>query len=78
MIFPPSSPSLVALELDSEEDGAESKSPHSSDVEKGEDKPSDDRPPADLTCTRSQSASACEPVTKVRTAPQTVTHFFCL
>ncbi|XP_040915053.1 rho guanine nucleotide exchange factor 28 isoform X2 [Toxotes jaculatrix] len=58
------SPSLVALEVDSEEDITEPKSPLSplsSDVEKREAS----RPSPDLTCTRSQSASsACEPTTK--------------
>ncbi|XP_068562706.1 rho guanine nucleotide exchange factor 28 isoform X2 [Cebidichthys violaceus] len=62
------SPSLVALEVDSEEDSAEPKSPLSpllSDVEKSEDKRETFRPSPDLTCTRSQSASsACEPATK--------------
>ncbi|KAK9532337.1 hypothetical protein VZT92_009725 [Zoarces viviparus] len=62
------SPSLVALELDSEEDSAEPKSPLSpllSDVEKIEDEKETYRPSPDLTCTRSQSASsACEPITK--------------
>ncbi|KAM6901040.1 rho guanine nucleotide exchange factor 28 isoform 3-T3 [Lycodopsis pacificus] len=61
------SPSLVALEVDSEEDGAEPKSPLSpllSDVEKIEDKMETFRPSPDLTCTRSQSASSCEPTTK--------------
>ncbi|XP_070845479.1 rho guanine nucleotide exchange factor 28 [Chaetodon trifascialis] len=60
------SPSLVALEVDSEEDSTEPKSPlspPSSDVEKSEDKPFPPSP--DLTCTRSQSASsACEHGTK--------------
>ncbi|KAK2818736.1 hypothetical protein Q5P01_024297 [Channa striata] len=60
------SPSLVALEVDSEEDCAEPKSPLSpltSDVEKNEDKMEATQP--DLTCTRSQSASsAFEPTTK--------------
>ncbi|XP_071321529.1 rho guanine nucleotide exchange factor 28 isoform X2 [Trachinotus anak] len=62
------SPSLVALEVDSEEDSTEPKSPLSplsSDVEKSEDKREAFRPSPDLTCTRSQSASsACEPTTK--------------
>ncbi|XP_056259969.1 rho guanine nucleotide exchange factor 28 isoform X2 [Seriola aureovittata] len=62
------SPSLVALEVDSEEDSTEPKSPLSplsSDVEKSEDKRDAFRPSPDLTCTRSQSASsACEPTTK--------------
>lgn len=69
-----SSPSLVALEVDSEEDSAEPKSPlspPSSDVEKSEDKrEAAFRPSPDLTCTRSQSASsAFEPSTKVKTRP---------
>ncbi|XP_042365599.1 rho guanine nucleotide exchange factor 28, partial [Plectropomus leopardus] len=64
------SPSLVALEMDSEEDSTEPKSPFSplsSDEksEKSEDKRESFRPSPDLTCTRSQSASsACEPTTK--------------
>ncbi|XP_034458148.1 rho guanine nucleotide exchange factor 28 isoform X3 [Hippoglossus hippoglossus] len=62
------SPSLVALEVDSEEDSADMKSPLSplsSDVEKNEDKGDAFCPSADLTCTRSKSASAaCEPPTK--------------
>uniref|UniRef100_A0A8D0AJV2 Rho guanine nucleotide exchange factor 28 n=1 Tax=Sander lucioperca TaxID=283035 RepID=A0A8D0AJV2_SANLU len=58
---------LVALEVDSEEDSPEPKSPLSplsSDVEKSEDKREILCPSPDLTCTRSQSASACEPITK--------------
>ncbi|XP_028274419.1 rho guanine nucleotide exchange factor 28 isoform X2 [Parambassis ranga] len=61
------SPSLVALEVDSEEESTERKSPLSplsSDVEKNEDKTETIRPSPDLTCTRSQSASACEASTK--------------
>ncbi|XP_063745546.1 rho guanine nucleotide exchange factor 28 isoform X1 [Eleginops maclovinus] len=62
------SPSLVALELDSEEESTEPKSPLSpllSDVEKSEQKREAFGPTHDLTCTRSQSASsACEPTTK--------------
>ncbi|KAM9338704.1 rho guanine nucleotide exchange factor 28 [Symphorus nematophorus] len=62
------SPSLVALEVDSEEDSTEPKSPLSllsPDVEKSEDKRETARPSHDLTCTRSQSASsACEPAAK--------------
>ncbi|XP_051267668.1 rho guanine nucleotide exchange factor 28 isoform X1 [Dicentrarchus labrax] len=59
------SPSLVALEVDSEEDTKSPLSPLSSDVEKSEDKRESCRPSPDLTCTRSQSASsACEPTTK--------------
>lgn len=65
-----SSPSLVALEVDSEEDSAEPKSPLSplsSDVEKSDEKGEMLHPSSDLTCTRSQSASsACEPATKVK------------
>ena len=57
----------MALEVDSEEDSTEPKSPLSSDVEKSEDKRENVRPSPDLTCTRSQSASsACEPATKVK------------
>nr|XP_019938029.1 PREDICTED: rho guanine nucleotide exchange factor 28-like [Paralichthys olivaceus] len=62
------SPSLVALEMDSEEDSADIKSPLSplsSHVEKSEDTRDAFCPSADLTCTRSKSASAaCEPATK--------------
>ncbi|XP_034094730.1 rho guanine nucleotide exchange factor 28 isoform X4 [Gymnodraco acuticeps] len=62
------SPSLVALELDSEEDSTEPKSPLSpllSDVQKSEEQSEASRPTHELTCTRSQSASsACEPSTK--------------
>ncbi|CAB1455847.1 unnamed protein product [Pleuronectes platessa] len=63
------SPSLVALEVDSEEDSADMKSPLSplsSDVEKNEEDKGDAFcPSADLTCTRSKSASAAgEPATK--------------
>ncbi|XP_026153056.1 rho guanine nucleotide exchange factor 28 isoform X3 [Mastacembelus armatus] len=62
------SPSLVALEVDSEEDSAEPKSPLSpllSDVEKSEDKREAFCLTPDLSCTRSQSASsACEPNSK--------------
>ncbi|KAE8285223.1 Rho guanine nucleotide exchange factor 28 [Larimichthys crocea] len=60
--------SLVALELDSEEDSTEPRSrlsPLLSDVEKSDDKRETCHPSPDLTCTRSQSASsACEPTTK--------------
>ncbi|XP_034564779.1 rho guanine nucleotide exchange factor 28 [Notolabrus celidotus] len=60
--------SLVALELDSEEDSPEPKSPLSplsSDVEKSEDKKETCHPSPDLTCTRTQSASsACETPSK--------------
>uniref|UniRef100_UPI0037E89362 rho guanine nucleotide exchange factor 28 isoform X2 n=1 Tax=Semicossyphus pulcher TaxID=241346 RepID=UPI0037E89362 len=62
------SPSLVALEVDSEEDSPEPKPPLfplSPDVEKSENKRETCHPSPDLTCTRSQSASsACEPTTK--------------
>ncbi|XP_040013319.1 rho guanine nucleotide exchange factor 28 isoform X2 [Xiphias gladius] len=62
------SPSLVALEVDSEEDSTELKSPLSplsSPVEKSEDKRDAFRPSPDLTCTHSQSASSpSEPTTK--------------
>ncbi|XP_030006405.1 rho guanine nucleotide exchange factor 28 isoform X2 [Sphaeramia orbicularis] len=62
------SPSLVALEVDSEDDGTESKSPLSplsSDIERSEDKRDTFNPSFSLTCTRSQSASsACEPTSK--------------
>lgn len=65
----PFSPSLVALEVDSEEDSMETKSPLSpffSDVERHEDKRETLVRPPDLTCTRSQSASsACELTSKV-------------
>ncbi|XP_073333999.1 rho guanine nucleotide exchange factor 28 [Pagrus major] len=59
--------SLVALEVDSEEDSIEPKSllsPLSSDVDKSEDKMETVCPSPDLPCTRSQSASACEPTVK--------------
>ncbi|XP_036973185.1 rho guanine nucleotide exchange factor 28 isoform X4 [Acanthopagrus latus] len=59
--------SLVALEVDSDEDSAEPKSllsPLSSDVDKSEDRMETVRPSPDLPCTRSQSASACEPTAK--------------
>ncbi|KAM6903033.1 rho guanine nucleotide exchange factor 28 [Xenentodon cancila] len=61
------SPSLVALEVDSEEESSEPKSllsPLLLDVGKSEDQQETFRPAADLTCTRSQSASACEPRSK--------------
>ncbi|XP_072228775.1 rho guanine nucleotide exchange factor 28 isoform X4 [Leuresthes tenuis] len=61
------SPSLVALEVDSEEESTEPKSPLSllpSGFRKNEDKRETFRPTPDLTCTRSQSASACEPSLK--------------
>lgn len=63
--------SLVALEVDSEEeeDGAEPKTPlapMSSDAERSEDKGENVHPSPDLTCTRSQSAlTPCETSTKV-------------
>uniref|UniRef100_A0A3Q2DL33 Rho guanine nucleotide exchange factor (GEF) 28a n=1 Tax=Cyprinodon variegatus TaxID=28743 RepID=A0A3Q2DL33_CYPVA len=59
--------SLVALEVDSEEEPPEPKSLLSrlfSDVGKSEEKKETRRPNPDLTCTRSQSASACEPNSK--------------
>ncbi|XP_060917750.1 rho guanine nucleotide exchange factor 28 isoform X1 [Labrus mixtus] len=57
--------SLVALELDSEEDVPEPRSLLSPDVEKSKDKRETCRPSADLACTRSQSASsACGTPTK--------------
>nr|XP_046230151.1 rho guanine nucleotide exchange factor 28 isoform X2 [Scatophagus argus] len=59
------SPSLVALEVDSEEDSTEPKSPLSPLSSESEDKRENFRPSPDLTCTRSQSASsACEPSAK--------------
>nr|XP_020469249.1 rho guanine nucleotide exchange factor 28-like isoform X2 [Monopterus albus] len=62
------SPSLVALEVDSEEDSTDPKPalfPLLSDVEISEDKGEAICPSPDLICTRSQSASsACEPTTK--------------
>ncbi|XP_029371284.1 rho guanine nucleotide exchange factor 28 isoform X2 [Echeneis naucrates] len=62
------SPSLVALEMDSEEDNVEPKSPRCPlplDVKKSEDKREAFRPSPDLACTRSQSASsAFEPTAK--------------
>ncbi|XP_068190406.1 rho guanine nucleotide exchange factor 28 [Antennarius striatus] len=62
------SPSLVALEVDSDEDSAKPKSPLSpllSDVEKNEERRETIRPSPELTCARSQSASsACEPIGK--------------
>ncbi|XP_017163520.1 rho guanine nucleotide exchange factor 28 isoform X2 [Poecilia reticulata] len=60
--------SLVALEVDSEEEAPGPKSLLSrlfSDVGRSEDKKETPRPALDLTCTRSQSASACEPISKV-------------
>uniref|UniRef100_A0A087Y2A0 Rho guanine nucleotide exchange factor 28 n=1 Tax=Poecilia formosa TaxID=48698 RepID=A0A087Y2A0_POEFO len=60
-------PSLVALEVDSEEEAPGPKSLLSrlfSDVGRSEDKKETPRPAPDLTCTRSQSASACEPISK--------------
>lgn len=55
-----SSPSLVALEVDSEEESA------ATNVAKSEDQKDAVCPASDLTCTRTKSASAaCEPATKV-------------
>lgn len=71
-VFYCSRPSLVALEVDSDEDSAEPKSllsPLSSDVDKSEDRMETVRPSPDLPCTRSQSASACEPTAKVKKKP---------
>lgn len=70
MVFSQSSPSLVALEVDSEEDMAETNvlpPPRSSDVEKRAEKVKvASRQLPDLTCTRSKSASsAFDPATKV-------------
>ncbi|KAM4532647.1 rho guanine nucleotide exchange factor 28 isoform 6-T7 [Fundulus diaphanus] len=59
--------SLVALEVDSEEEAPVPKSLLSrlfSDIGKSEDKKETPRPAPDLSCTRTQSASACEPVSK--------------
>ncbi|XP_012726917.2 rho guanine nucleotide exchange factor 28 isoform X1 [Fundulus heteroclitus] len=59
--------SLVALEVDSEEEAPVPKSLLSrlfSDIGKSEEKKETPRPAPDLSCTRSQSASACEPVSK--------------
>lgn len=56
-------------EEEEEEESTEPKSPLSplsSDVEKSDDRGESSCPPPDLTCTRSQSASACEPTSKVR------------
>lgn len=65
-----STPRLVALEVDSEEENTEPKSPLSplsSDVKKSELKRETFHPSPDLPCSRSQSASsACEPATKVK------------
>ncbi|XP_041826213.1 rho guanine nucleotide exchange factor 28 isoform X2 [Melanotaenia boesemani] len=61
------SPSLVALEVDSEEESTEPMSPLSplsSDFGNNEYKREILRPAAGITCTRSQSASACEPSLK--------------
>ncbi|XP_061589801.1 rho guanine nucleotide exchange factor 28 isoform X2 [Cololabis saira] len=61
------SPSLVALEVDSEEESSEPKSllsPLLLDVGKSEDQEETFRPAPDLACTRTQSASACEPSSK--------------
>ncbi|XP_027881350.1 rho guanine nucleotide exchange factor 28 isoform X2 [Xiphophorus couchianus] len=59
--------SLVALEVDSEEEGLGPKSLLSRlfpDVGRSEDKKETPPLAPDLTCTRSQSASACEPISK--------------
>ncbi|XP_013883841.1 rho guanine nucleotide exchange factor 28 [Austrofundulus limnaeus] len=59
--------SLVALEVDSEDERTEPQSPVSpllSDIGKTEDGSGPARAAPDLTCTRSQSASICEPVSK--------------
>uniref|UniRef100_A0A0S7EWN3 PPUP6942 n=1 Tax=Poeciliopsis prolifica TaxID=188132 RepID=A0A0S7EWN3_9TELE len=68
MMFLPSPPrSLVALEVDSEEEAPGPKSLLSrlfSDVGRSEEKKETPHPAPDLTCTRSQSASACEPISK--------------
>ncbi|XP_054908335.1 rho guanine nucleotide exchange factor 28 isoform X7 [Poeciliopsis prolifica] len=59
--------SLVALEVDSEEEAPGPKSLLSrlfSDVGRSEEKKETPHPAPDLTCTRSQSASACEPISK--------------
>lgn len=65
-----STPRLVTLEVDSEEENTEPKSllsPLSSDVKKSELKRETFDPSPDLPCSRSQSASsACEPATKVK------------
>ncbi|CAN9504394.1 unnamed protein product [Ophioblennius macclurei] len=61
------SPSLVALEVYSEEESVEPKaplSPLSSDVKTSEDKSECCRSTVGLTCTRSQSTSACEPTSE--------------
>lgn len=59
----------MALEVDSEEESVGPKSPLSplsSDVERSEDKEETfPLPSPDLTCTRSQSASAYEPTSQV-------------
>ncbi|XP_047229488.1 rho guanine nucleotide exchange factor 28 isoform X2 [Girardinichthys multiradiatus] len=59
--------SLVALEMDSEEETPEPKSLLSrlfSDASKSEDKKETRRPTPDLTCTRAQSASTCDSISK--------------
>ncbi|XP_029921750.1 rho guanine nucleotide exchange factor 28 isoform X2 [Myripristis murdjan] len=62
------SPSLVALEVDSEEESAEPEPPLSclpSDAQRGEDRGQTSGPVPDLPCTRTQSASsAFEPTPK--------------
>lgn len=67
----PSPPSLVALEVDSEEEGLGPKSLLSRlfpDVGRSEDKKETPPLAPDLTCTWSQSASACKPISKVKLA----------
>ncbi|KAK5613947.1 hypothetical protein CRENBAI_013600 [Crenichthys baileyi] len=59
--------SLVALEMDSEEETPEPRSLLSrlfSDAGKSEDKNETRRPAPDLTCTRAQSASTCDSISK--------------
>ncbi|XP_072310586.1 rho guanine nucleotide exchange factor 28 [Eucyclogobius newberryi] len=61
------SPSLVALELNSEDDSADAMSPVSPflpDVDKNDVKSKDFRPFSTLSCTRSQSTSSCEHTSK--------------
>ncbi|XP_076019628.1 rho guanine nucleotide exchange factor 28 isoform X3 [Genypterus blacodes] len=59
------SPSLVALEVDSEEDSTEPLPPLSSDTGRSENKRETFAPSPDLTCTRTKSASsACDPTPK--------------
>lgn len=64
-----SSPSLVALEMNSEDDSTEPMSPFSPflpDGEKSEDKLETFSPFTTLSCTRSQSASSYEHTSKVK------------